>query len=1038
MKKTLLLSAAALLTGFSAMAVLKDSYVELEYNAYVSGMSTDGNLVAGYSNDWNYQYLKSFVYNNTTGEMKWITDYDSNAENPDLDKTGQFRDVSNNGIICGTMLDKDNKLTIDAGGFAPGLKNAPARAEGEVYYVPLNVAAVWKDGVPTKLGYGPCTLEDFASSGDGSYATFISDDGKTVLGYIQQSWVKTKTVKWVYNEATGQYDYTVIPLPEGTSFMEGYNMSADGSIVVGYAVVPDPADEYNNTWTPYIWDAEGNATKIDVGIENMTQGKVDAISPNGKYLLISAYSQTEVVLGVYDLTTNELTKAPVTSDFISPCGYTISNNADVTCSFSSSTDYKNSLYYFSPKTGTFIKFDDYLKNLELDIADLPSFQGDWSFSQPYATSADFSRLCGRNCNDAGDWILSMSKNEAIMLNTPQSLDLYFSAMDKLTFTWKGLDVVPEGVTITEYVATIGDEEVALTPDKAVDGVFTATVDAEVGQTYTASVYAKATLGDKALESPLSAQLSAFVSAETAWKLFDNMDNVSADTQGNLHGVNDWWTSSLPKGSSAEIIKWNLESSNYENNTPYYSTTCIATQPWSSTITSRFLDATEADNFYLSFYMGYQLVNTSTRQDLDTDYLDVEYSTNGKDWKVLKSYRASDLVPYAWNFYKFDLTPELAGKVYRLRFNAHGEGKGNLKWNIDVLNINDELKAPAPTGLTAVVDEENGGVDLQWHNTIGAYELSYVINSNILTDYCTGSEGTPMISAVEFDPSLTDSYAGNYISSVSCFLYDNPNIPTNTPTKAEAIVYANGVEVARTAYTGTFDTPYASTIALEKPVLIEAGKTYKVGIRIFDYDAAQTPVYYQSTEDYIAGKTDLYSEDEGKTWERLSDFYTGEQAQLGQCIWPIRANITASADKVTNVKLDQEILAYNLFCNDEQLNDTPIYATYPHFTDKDGVLGAKYAVQAFYRDGRISPLCEATTAVSSVADIAADDVNLTVEPGLISVNGAFDSIEVFAIDGTRVARTNNAVLSTANLADGIYVVRVKTASRVIARKIAIRK
>lgn len=1043
MKKTLLLSAAALLTGFSATATLKDSYIELEAKSIVSGMSTNGNLVVGYSDDWETapEAMKSFVYDNTTNEIKWMTEDVTNAENPDYDKTGHFNDVANNGMICGYMKDKDNLIAFDTGGYAPGLKNAPARAEGEdnIVYQPLNVAAVWKDGVPVKLGYGPYELKDFEYASYGSRAIAISDDGNTVIGYIQRDY--TEYVKWTYNEATGVYDYAFIPKPEGASLSNAAYISGDGSIMAGYVVVPDPENPYNNPHYAYFWNAEGTPTPIDTGIENATDTEVAAMSPNGKYMLLSTRDANwNSNLLVYEVATGKITK--LTFDgYTGPMGHAISDYGDIMLGISEDqgdTYVVPKLYYYSIKTGTLINFDDYLKNLELDIDNLPTFHAEWSYSQPVGISSDFSRVCGRNCNNGGDWILTMSNNEVIMLNTPQALNLYYSAIDKLTFTWKALDVVPEGATVTEYVATVGDEEVTLTPDKAVDGVFTATVDAVVGKTYTASVYVKATLGDKALESPISAQLTTSVSAKTDWKLFDNMDDVSADAQGNLHGVNDWWTSALPTGSTAEVIKWNLESSNYENNTPYYSTTCIATQPWSSTLTSRFLNATEADNFYLSFYMGYQLVNSSTREDLDTDYLDVEYSTDGANWKVLKSYRASDLVPYAWNFYKFDLTPELAGKVYRLRFNAHGEGKGNVKWNIDVLNINDELKAPAPTGLKAVVNEENGGVDLQWHNSIGAYEVSYVLNSNILTDYCTGSEGTPMISAVEFDKSMTDSYAGNYISSVSCFLYDNPAIATTTPTKAEAIVYADGEEVARTAYTGKFDNPYASTIALEKPVLIEAGKTYKVGIRIFDYDSAQTPVYYQCTEDYIAGKTDLYSEDEGKTWHNLSDFYTGEDAKLGQCIWPIRANITATADKATNVVLDQEILSYNLFCNDEQLNDTPIYAAYPHFTDKAGALGAKYAVQAFYRDGRISPICEATTAVSSVAEIAADDVNLNVEPGLISVNGAFDSIEVFAIDGTRVARTNSAVLSTADMADGIYVVRVKTANRVIARKIAIRK
>lgn len=1012
MRKSLLLSAAALMT-VAASAATKDSFTQFP-GVRMSGLSPDGTYVVGYNNGWDDgDSFKSFIYNTLTGTTDWKTEYNT----VDLDKSGQFMAVNNAGVIAGAIRDKDMQIESSGSIFAPGMK----KVDGDVTYTPITSAALWKaDGTLVKLGVGPYQVTDFTDGSDGSYAVGVSADAQRAVGYIQIAWVPSYPCQWTLNSTTGEYEYSLLSLPDGCNGGYAGGVSPDGAVAFGTVV--NDGEKF-----PCIWNAQGKGQIIQLADYTLDDAGADAISANGRYLLVHGTSYSRpCVAAVYDISTGAMTQIELPADVTSPLGYAISDNGDVLLSLQSTNTWVTTLYYYSMNGGTPVEFAHWLKALKPELEGIDALNN----GTPVGCSSDFSVIAGNSGNyGANPWVLTLTPGEAIVLGTPQTKDLFFSAPDKLTFKWYALSNVPEGATIKEYQATIGDKTVTVTPDKAVDGVFTATIDAEAGS-YTARVKAIATTANGEIESLSSEDRSVALSENTDPLLFDNWDDATMDAQGNVYASNDWWNASLPVGSKGEVIQWSIESYNFENNTPYYTTTSIATQPWSSVLTSRFIGDAKADKLYLSYLLSYQLVN-SADQLLDTDYLDVEYSTDGEHWKTLSSHRASDIKSGDWKFYITDVTNELKGKVYQIRFNAHGEGDATLKWNLDIVNLTDKMAADAPTGLQAT--EKNGKVELQWHNTIGAYEVSYLENSNILTDYCTGSEGTPLITAVDLTPAMTDKYAGKYITSLSCFIFDNPAIITTQPTKAEAIVYADGQEVSRAAYDKAFDSPYASTIALTTPVKIEEGKTYRIAVRVYDYDPAQTPVYYQTTDNFIAGVTDLYSEDEGKTWNKLSDVYSENN---GKCIWPLRANIT-DTDAAAATALDNEILAYNVLINGTVANANAIYAAYPKFTVSSPAAGAKYAVQAFYRDGRISPISAEVAAVG-LNNVVTDRPFIDVTGDYIIASGNVSGIEVFNLQGVKVAASSAASLSTADLARGIYVVRVQADGKYYTCKIAVSK
>ncbi|MCM1005950.1 MAG: T9SS type A sorting domain-containing protein [Prevotella sp.] len=1014
MRKQLLISSVAMLAAFVATAA--DSYTPLP-GGKVTAVSPNGAYVVGYQNGYENAVYNSFLYTVNSADYVWKTSYTE----ADLDKSGKFLAVNNAGMIVGGFRDKDKTIQYQQGEFAPGMKKA--ESEGDIIEIPITSAALWKaDGTLVNLGTGTFTTTEFSDGADGAYADGISENGSTIVGYIQIGYQPSYPCKWTLNSATGEYEYSMLQLADGAFGGWAKGVSLDGNVIFGTLVK-------NGNQYPAIWNAAGNGMTLSISTETLVGASADAVSANGKYVLVTGYNYANThIAGVYEVATGDIKTVELPAGWGMPVGMTVSDKGDMIVKLTNTTTWTTAMYYCSITQGTAVELDKYLEAQELDIPGLPSFAN----LSDICGSSDFSVLAGNPAyGDA--LVLTMTPQQVTVLPAPRVKDFFFASPGSLTFKWYALDNVPEEVTVTGYTAKIGSQSVTLTPDKAVNGVFTATVDVTPG-TYNAEVRATGTTAKGAIESSASEMLTAALSETTSWPLFDNWDNVSLDPQGNLINNNDWWHSYLPEGSTSEVIQWNLESYNFENNTPYYCTTAIATVPWSSVLLSRFVDTKAHSNMFISYYMTCQLVNEAEREQLKGDFLDIQISTDGENWTTVDSHCAADLQFGAWNFYKMPVPAEFNGKTFQVRVNARGAGGGSLKWSVDDMSLNDEMTAPTPKGVMATAVEANK-VDLTWQNSINAWEVSYVVNSNILSDYCTGSEGAPLITAVDLKPEMTDPFAGKYITSISCFLFDNPAIITNQPTQAEAIVYTDGAEVSRCKYGRDFKNPFPTAIALDKPVQIEAGKKYRIAVRIFDYDVEQTPVYYQTSNEFIAGVTDLYSEDEGKTWLKLSDVYSVAQGNpMGMCIWPLRANIT-DTEANESFTLDDTLIAYNVLRNGEVINNRPVYGAYLKYTDTDAPADSKYSVQAFYRDGRVSPVSAEFT--SSAQRIEADRMFINYEGGVISAANA-QSIEIYAINGICVARTGGEAINASTLPDGIYMIRVNADGKTKSRKIAIRK
>lgn len=1001
-----------------------------------TAMSADGSKIVGTKRDfdptWTFMVHSSFLWDKTAG-ISWLTDYDGS----DCSKSGVFNAVNNTGMIAGAVKDDSMRLPASSGGdFAPPMKKGAAYAEEEEQGLPIYHAAVWRDGKLYVLDGGLEEIGAYESEDDGSYAVGISADGTFVVGKTQKSYYPAGIMGWQYDPGTDKYVFVDFAMPAQAIGCELLGVSPDGTAVYGIVTASGSNGAVRH---PAIWTSPQTCVPIEIpDVEKYEMGSgISGWSGDGTKVLVYGSGYTSHYLGVFDVTTGELTAIDLPEGIFGVEGRAITDNGDIFVKLTDSS-WNNVNYYYDSATASFMTLAEYFGECA------PEIDKSVANNDVMAVSDDGKTIAFTSQTPSSTMVLTLDNPGVLSLSAPQKTSLYHSAPDKVTFRWEGVKEIHEGLALRGYEVYIDG---ALVETKAVTeagGEYTVTADGRIGSTHVAYAKTLYTKNGEDKSSANSETVTVYLSGNTSLLSYDNFDQCELDPFGNpIYTADDWHSETLVHNPL--VISWALNVRDWDNNNPFALMTSTAETPWGCAFTSRYHDATQADDdLFLSFYVMSKEANV-LGQDRTTDYLDVEYSTDGYEWRQLKRICAADMEHAKWSFFKVDLAQAVAGKMFQIRFNAHGEGKAMLAWAVDCIGINDELKADAPEGLrlTSSSDKE---VTLTWQNTMKAWDASHVINSYVEADAAAANEGEPIMLAVDMRPADLQAHVGEYISGVSAFLYDVPG-GLDDGTRAEAVVYADGKEVARTGFEGPFNVVTSTTAWLPRPVQIEEGKTYRLAVNLTRYDATYPPLYYQKVPECVPGVTDLFSEDDGNTWASMHDEYQkmypgDDQASLrdmGNCIWSIHADITAEPADASRSQKDPEIIGYNVYRNGEQVNDMVVYAPYMQFTDKAPLPKASYTVQAFYRDGRVSALSAPYEYDStSVDEIWGDAPVVKVQPGAIFISGGFDSAELFALGGAKVAHARNgASISTSHLEAGLYLLRIETGSRTDVVKVILK-
>lgn len=997
----------------------------VEINGIATGMSPDAKVVVGNKSSYGEAAYSSFRYDVATEEMQWLTN-GTDYMGSHLDG-GRFSAITDNGIIVGTIRNPEMRIVSEVGPYyAPG-KKAPSltNLSDDMDGVAISSAAIWRGGKPYVLGTGPYPIEAFSDFTDGSAGIGVTPDGNTVLGNIVSAWMPIEACCWEYDAATDKYEYRPLARPAEAQMTELNATCAAGFPAIGQISVNTGDD---NMRVPVYWTSADECFVVEVpdtgdGVYGIYP---NCISADGRYMVVNVNGSFPKVY-ICDLETGELESVPLPEGTTDAMGFTVTNDANIILKVQDST-WSSYNYYYDHASGSLAPFAEYLSDVLGEYSLFDSLKD----ASVVATSGDGRNLILKTGQYAANtWLLTMDNPQLHICAAPMTVNIYHNSPSSLAVEFEGISAVPSGCVLKGYELYVDGKLVKTFEATETGGEFTAEVaDAALGQNHKASVCTLYTKNGEDKKSAMSPEANAYVSADMTLIDIINFDDAIADSQGNFGWDNDGWTSKVNYGVPGDFISWYITAGDFENRTPSICTVAASLEPWSVTFESHFMDATDEDTFFVDFRYLLRLVNTAD-QILTSDYLDVEASTDGKNWITVGSVNASEVVPTQWQTFHADLGKELGGKIFQLRINAHGEGIGQVMWMVDDICIDDDFYGETPTGLR--YDAQEKSAKLMWHNAYGMHDLSYLDNSGILWDYNVGAEGAPLIGAIELTEAQTKPFVGEYITAVSTFLYDDPSIEQAAPTEAEAIVYADGKEVASASFTSDFSTVEQAVAWLDTPVAIEEGKTYRVGVRISGYAKEQAPMYYQASMASVPGRSDLYSEDEGKTWHNASEIVMSATNPYGYCVWPIRAHISATAD--VEAQDPYEVVYYDVFRDGEKVNGGAVYEPHPWVTLMAPYEGS-YTIQTHYANGIISPMSE-PVVISAWNGV--NEVKFTLDvvagKGTITIVGETLGATLYDMSGKVAAAVKGNVIN--GLASGVYILKADTPSGTETYKVIVK-
>lgn len=1008
MKKTILLLCAfmAAITGMAQSGV---EFTQGENGTLNGKVSSNGRWLVGTStasHAWGPDYIigyESFLTDLSTGETKWLTSFDES----DYSKAGQFADVNNDGVICGVMKDSNYEVQVDGGDF--------------MLTLPLNVAAVWKDGKAESLGLGTYGVADFNSSADGTFATALSNDAKTIVGYVSiGNYANVYPCGWVLNETTGKYDFVKYAYPENTIAAQINDVSGDGKIAAGSVRLND-GSSYACFWpTPeecVLIQDDGSGPAL-LGV----YAQAFAVSDNGEYIGATTDGLEPVLYSVLDR--NIRRKLGSYSDATDLSIGGVTDNGDVFGSYSYM--YGNTrTFWYSMDNLTTTGFDYYLYLHASDL-EIP-YEFDYWSSESLSfsgVSADGKVFVG-NDTYGSPWVLTTNPGIVIIPPTVGKITATATSLGEITVSFNRIE-------LEEYMWFKAKAYVVYRNGEVVDTVGVDQLDAEGAKTVTvidknvdegtyrysaAVLYANSNTGADML-SPEVEGADVYMEANHEFPLYDNFDTQSLQTNG--------WTVQRDYGET-DFENWGIGPYFGLDGSPFLMTTAVFYEPYSYSLVSRHLDASDKENVYISFARMWQYCNSSDWDSLEKDSLSVEVSSDGLNWTSVKDFVLSNTTVNRWSFEYLDITPYAAGKTFQVRLRVHGQAVAQYIWSIENLTIDEKPQHEGVSGADGAADGE-GNFKLIWKNSLGAYSLNYLQNPYLNAIPLTvGDEGKPFIAVNKFDESDLDLYNGKYLTSVTTQInqYESED---KTPIRVAIVVYENG-ELIREQEIETPEYNKYITVKLDEPVLIDNSKQLMFGLKLLEYGADQTPIVYHNTMEYVDGKSNLYSQDGGNTWLSLNDYFmtVPEHETDGCASWFISGNVTDTKEMPAG-QLDTNQYVYEVYKNGYKYTDLFVHFMQPGFTDENSVTGDVYEVRAFYLDGTVSELSaqvknDGTTGISDIVAGNGSEGAYTVEDGKLTVGDGTSKVEIYNAEGLKVYEGAGTGVSLGSLGHGMFILKV---------------
>ena len=376
-------------------------------------------------------------------------------------------------------------------------------------------------------------------------------------------------------------------------------------------------------------------------------------------------------------------------------------------------------------------------------------------------------------------------------------------------------------------------------------------------------------------------------------------------------------------------------------------------------------------------------------------------------------------------------------------------------------VNDVLvpeNCVVPVNLTAELSTDERTAILDWNTFSGSW-LSYGDGP-----YVAGiglNPIGPVTVAIQFDPSDLTDYVGMEFSKIN-FRYGNA-IMGNILVQ----IWEDDVLILEETTSGLVANDW-NEVSYDSPVVIAAGKTYKIGYTTSDWD--WNPDGPAGAQDFTGSlKSDLVLLN--GVWDNLSNYLpnswlleayvspAGPNAQSASI--QLESSVEYSAATASDLVAvtaepvydnrssgSRAFVGYNVYRDGELVNSDPIAEN--HYEDTPNAAPGYfcYTVTAVYSIcGETDPSNEACIDIPvSVNELGANEVSVYPNPANDRVNIVcqdMKDITVFNYVGQVVFRSdlgqaNSTQLNTSKYESGVYVVRISTENGVVTKRVIINR
>ncbi|MDR0206112.1 MAG: T9SS type A sorting domain-containing protein [Bacteroidales bacterium] len=866
----------------------------------------------------------------------------------------------------------------------------------------VTIAGIWENGTFSYLGLGNLTANDIFCSSDGSHAHALSSDKKKVAGcLVKNEFSFVAPCVWTKNVA-GNWDYQIYKVPDNTGLPNTKNgrifsISDDGTIATGYTL-NNFGDRVVTIWkspTEYVRFEEISST-FDQGYE---------VSKNGKYIALCYNNKATL----YIVAEDKLVHIPVHQNAKSSVATAVTDNG-VVVGYSEFTAAGGGAYRWGFIYSQAFGFFDLAEFIEKFAPDVNTYPIDFTalnFTVPMCVSNNGLAIAGwwgSGVLDRTSWVLKLSKEPEI-LNRPMNPTIEVMNHKTVSLNWDTPASMP-GHTLTGYEIyrnniSIGNVSAGVTTyyfDDLLEGTNYYTIAAKYGNELspktdplTAEIYS--------LALPFLEDFESGAFATNFWKK-EPVNSLFLIVTPEMYGSN--------RGISG-------------NGVTYISG--IASKSFS--LVSKDFSAAGQQNVFLKFALKILFNELAD----SPEKLFVEAKPIDGNWQTVATYDASILNEgtkvYGWNIETIDLSPVVANKEFQIRFRFFNTVDYDANnWDIDNVRIDfhprsDQVLAPGKPEGTLL---ENNAVELIWQSPTGSYDLTYL---NEVPFSAIGNEGISFIAVNSFSSAQLTPYINKYLTSISVHISQYKD--GNPSHKLSLVVYVDNISVLEQSIT-SYKSNAWNTYSLNQPILIEAGKNLKFGIKVNEHHPTEWPISLDKSYKIIE-EGNLYSEDNGTTWLKLSDEgITDNLAIIG--------NLT-NTNAATVLGRLEDFLGYLLYHNGKIVSNKINYQTNFKDINIDLSIQNKYLLSAYYNNGM-----ESNNSSVYVLSIDLQQCNNKIQyypnpaTDKIYIQGNISKVTLFDLSGRAVLETNTNTISVTHLSKGIYLLKIESGLQTSVGKVVI--